>query len=123
MKVKEASFAKAVMVKIDELLAMAVLPASRKLNLERLRQVTGARQVGLAKEEEFNSIFSDCETGAMPPFVSIYGVPLFVDRGLKRRPEIVFNAGTHTEAIRLAYDTYESLVSPAAIPWDNRASA
>lgn len=119
VKVREAAFAKAVMVKIDELLAMAVLPASRRLHLESLRAATGAKQIELAREDEFCALFPDCEPGAMPPFGSLYGIPLFVDRNLSRKPEIVFNAGTHTEAIKLAYETYETLVSPAAIPWEN----
>ena len=119
VNVGEEAFAKAVMIRIDELIAMAVLPASRQLHLEHLREVTGAKHVALASEDEFRDLFPDCEPGAMPPFGSLYGVPLFIDKCLKNRSEIVFNAGTHTEAIKLPYETYEALVSPAAIPWEN----
>ena len=119
MNVQEDNFAKAVMVRIDELVAMAVLPANRKLHIKHLRQATGAKHVQLLHEEDFRELFPDCEPGAMPPFGSLYGIPLFVDRQLKQQPEIVFNAGTHTDAIRISYETYETLVSPAAIPWEN----
>ncbi len=59
--------AKTVIVKIDGILAMAVVPASMHVDLDRLRSLTGARTVEIATEREFKDAFPDCETGAMPP--------------------------------------------------------
>ncbi len=50
--------AKTVMVTIDDDMAMAVLPASYHVNMDRLAEITGAKHVGLAKEEEFNAVLS-----------------------------------------------------------------
>jgi Ala-tRNA(Pro) deacylase len=105
-------FAKTVIVKIDDALAMAVLPGDRKIVLEDLREITGVHNVSFATEEEFKSAFPDCEVGAMPPFGNLYGMDVFVAPKLEENDEISFNAGTHTEVIRMAYRDFERLVHP-----------
>ncbi len=52
------------------------------------------------------------ELGAEPPFGNLFGLPVFVDESLRKDPEIVFNAGTHVEAIRMKYADFEKLVHP-----------
>ncbi|MEQ9619887.1 MAG: YbaK/EbsC family protein [Deltaproteobacteria bacterium] len=104
--------AKTVIVKADEGYAMAVLPASRKINLEALKDVMSAKHVELAKEEEFGKMFPDCEVGAMPPFGNLYDLPIYVAKALSEDEEIVFNAGTHTDAIKMSYQDLERLVKP-----------
>jgi Ala-tRNA(Pro) deacylase len=104
--------AKTVMVKLDDKMAMAVLPASKTVDLEMLRQTTGAKNAGLASEREFREKFPDCETGAMPPFGNLYNLPVFAEESLSRDKEIAFNAGTHNELIRMAYDDFARIVQP-----------
>lgn len=104
--------AKTVMVKIDGEMAMAVVPAPEKLSLERLREIAGAQTVTLASEPEFRSHFPECELGAMPPFGNLYGLRVFVDEALSRDRQIAFNAGTHTELIRMSYADFARLVNP-----------
>jgi len=110
--VKGWEVAKTVMVKLDGKMAMAVLPAPEKLNLEGLRVIAGARTVQLATESEFSNHFPECELGAMPPFGNLYGMPVFVDEALARDEHIAFNAGTHTELIRMPYADFARLVKP-----------
>ncbi|HVR36684.1 MAG TPA: YbaK/EbsC family protein [Methylomirabilota bacterium] len=104
--------AKAVIVKVGGKLAMAVLPSNRKVVLQDLRELTGSDQVSFATEEEFKSRFPDCETGAMPPFGSLYGMRTFVSAELAGHPGIAFNAGSHTEVIRMAYPDFQRLENP-----------
>jgi len=104
--------AKTVMVTIEGKLAMVVLPASRQLDLERLRDIAGTRDAGLAGEDEFSFLFPECEIGAMPPFGNLYGLDVFVSEELEEDEDIVFNAGSHTELIRLAYRDFKRLVNP-----------
>jgi Ala-tRNA(Pro) deacylase len=113
--IKGRELAKTVIVKIDDTLAMAVLPASHHVNMEMLKTVTGASKVGLATELEFRARFPGCETGAMPPFGNLYDMPVFVDETLTKDDEIAFNAGTHNELIRLAYEDFERLVQPKIV--------
>jgi Ala-tRNA(Pro) deacylase len=104
--------AKTVIVKIDGQMAMAVLPANQKVILQDLRDVTGAENVRFATEDEFRARFPDCETGAMPPFGNLYNMEVYVSPALAENEHIAFNAGTHTEIIKMAYDDFEPLVKP-----------
>lgn len=104
--------AKTVMVKLDGKMAMAVLPASRHIDLELLKAATGASEVAIASEAEFQSIFPSCELGAMPPFGNLWNMPVWMDASLTDDPEIAFAAGTHTELVRLPRKEYERLVGP-----------
>jgi Ala-tRNA(Pro) deacylase len=104
--------AKTVMVRIDGQMAMAVLPASRQVDRELLRRSAGADDVEIPSEAEFKDLFPDCEIGAMPPFGNLYGMPVFVEQHLTEDKEIAFNAGTHSELVKLAYYDYERLVAP-----------
>ena len=107
--------AKSVIVKVDGELAMVVLPASEHVRLVSLRETLGARNVELADEHEFKEAFPDCETGAMPPFGNLYGMKVFVSQALREDEEIAFNAGSHSELIRLTYADYERLVHPTPL--------
>jgi Ala-tRNA(Pro) deacylase len=107
--------AKTVIVLLDGEMAMAVLPANRKIVSQDLREVTGADQVKFASEEEFKQNFPDCETGAMPPFGNLYGMAVYAAASLAENAEIAFNAGSHTEVIKLAYKDFERLVKPKVV--------
>ncbi len=107
--------AKTVMVKMDDQLAMVVLPASYKLDLDALRNALGVKHVELASEEEFKYRFPGCEVGAMPPFGNLYDIPVYVAAKLAEDEEIAFNAGSHTELIKLSYKDYIDLVHPKQV--------
>lgn len=115
--------AKVVMAVANGSPVMLVLPASSNVNLEKLRAELGARELRLAKEEEFATIFPDCEVGAMPPFGNLYGVPVYIERSLTRVPEITFPAGSHTESMRIRYSDYERLVHPVVMEFAVRQIA
>lgn len=104
--------AKVVIVVLEGRTCMAVMPATRKLDLERLRQAADASEARLATEDEFRELFPECETGAMPPFGNLYGMEVFVSSQLTEDREIAFNAGSHTEVVKLTYADYERLVQP-----------
>jgi Ala-tRNA(Pro) deacylase len=108
--------AKAVIVKLDDRLAIAVLPATKKLDLELLEKASGAQHATLASEREFQDTFPDCEPGGMPPFGNLYGLDVFVDEHLAEDEMIAFNAGTHAELIQLSYRDFTRLVRPRVAP-------
>lgn len=111
--------AKSVIVKLDGALAMAVLPASFQVDLLALKRAVGVREAELAGEREFKQHFPDCETGAMPPFGNLYGIPVYVDETLTEDREIAFNAGSHYELIRLAYEDFDRLVHPEVLSFSS----
>jgi len=105
--------AKAVVVKIDGKLAMVIEPANVKVNLEALQQWTGAKDVTLANENEFKDTFADCETGAMPPLGRMYDLDTYEDQlGLNDGDDIVFNAGNHSELVKMRYSDFEKIAKP-----------
>ena len=113
--ISNKELAKTVIVKIDGVLAMAVLPASYSVDLSLLKAVVGANNVGLAKEAEFQDQFPECEIGAMPPFGNLYGMSVYVDESLTKDEEISFNAGSHYELLQISYADFERLVKPKVL--------
>jgi Ala-tRNA(Pro) deacylase len=107
--------AKTVMLRVDGKLAMAVLPASEHVDLAQFQDAIHAGKVALAHEHEFKDQFPDCEVGAMPPFGNLYGMEVYVADSLREDEEIAFNAGSHTELIRMPYETFEQLVKPKVV--------
>lgn len=106
------TMAKTVIVKLDGRLAMAVLPASFQVDLDQLKELTGASEIALAGESEFRDRFPGCELGAMPPFGNLYDMDVYAAEKLAEDDEIAFNAGTHTELIRMRYEDFERLIQP-----------
>jgi len=115
--------AKTVMAKVDGEMVMAVLPASYKLVLDLLRNAAGAEHVELATEQEFRDLFPECEVGAMPPFGNLYDMDVFVSESLTEDEKIAFNAGSHTELIRLAFEDYRRLVEPTVAKISSKDAA
>lgn len=107
--------AKTVVVKLDGKFAMAVVPASHRVDLDYLKRGVDADEVEVASEAEFKDLFPDCEVGAMPPFGNLYDMDVYVAQKLSDDEEIAFNSGSHTELVRLAYRDFENLVSPKVI--------
>ncbi|MBI2412092.1 MAG: YbaK/EbsC family protein [Deltaproteobacteria bacterium] len=112
MHVKGRELVKSVMVKADGKIVMAVLPASHRVDFEKLKATLGEKEIRLASEKEFARLFPDCEPGAEPPFGNLYDVETVVDRSLAGDEDIYFNAGTHYEAVEMEYSKYEELVRP-----------
>lgn len=108
-------FVKVVVVKLEGNYALAVLPAPLRVNFKALAQGAGMKKCQLASETEFQRLFPDCELGAMPPFGNLYNLPTYVDQELTVDENIVINAGTHAEAIRLRYADFSRLARPRVI--------
>lgn len=104
--------AKTVIVKIDDEMAMVVLPALCQINFDLLKDATMANTVKLAEEHEFEDMFPGCEIGAMPPFGNLYDMEVYVAESLTEEEEIAFNAGSHTELIKMAFKDFEQVVKP-----------
>ena len=91
---------------------MCVLPASYRLNLGKASKVLESIELRLASEAEMSEIFDDCELGAEPPFGNLYNMDTFDDNHLAEDEEIVFQAGTHSQSVRMRYADYQTLARP-----------
>ncbi|MGE5346843.1 MAG: aminoacyl-tRNA deacylase [Acidithiobacillales bacterium] len=113
--------AKTVIVLVDGKLTMAVMPATRRTDLALLKKALGAKKIRLATEAEFEGVFPECEVGAMPPFGNLYRIPVVVDESLKKDVEIVFNAGSHTETVKMRFEEFVNLVKPVFASFTERS--
>ena len=105
-------WAKVVVCVADDRPFLAVLPAPLKVDVERLKAITHARSLRLAREDEFKGLYTDCEVGAMPPLGPLYRQDVIVDEALAEHRDIVFDAGSHRESIRMPYSQFARLVRP-----------
>ena len=110
--VPERGWAKVVVCFVDGEPVEAVVPATFDVNLDRLGDLTRADVVRVADETELALLFPECEAGAIPPLGLLYGLDVFVDVALAAEDEIVFNGGTHTEAIRMRWPDFVASVRP-----------
>jgi Ala-tRNA(Pro) deacylase len=104
--------AKSVLVKVDEAFALAVLPSTHRIDMDRLAEVFESSSIRIASESEVETIFADCEPGALPPFGQLYGIPTVVDASLSGGAEIVFVGNTRHEGVRMKFKDYEAIETP-----------
>jgi Ala-tRNA(Pro) deacylase len=107
--------AKVVMVKADGHLMMMVVAANNHVNFSKLREAAHVKKADLAAESEFKDKFPGCEVGTMPPFGNLYDMPVFISSDLTHQDHILFNAGSHSELVELAYNDFERLVHPKVV--------
>lgn len=91
---------------------LAVVAADRHIDLVALARLANADDIRLAREDELDWLFPDCERGAMPPFGPMYRQAVYVDASLTREPCMVFNAGTHADAVSMRYQDFAALTHP-----------
>ena len=103
--------AKVVILKSGDQYLMAVLPADHHIDLQKIEKAIG-KPVSLSNENDFKSLFPDSAVGAMPPLGNLYGLPTYVDKHLSEQDYIVFEAGTHTDAIKMSCSDYQKIVKP-----------
>jgi len=104
--------AKVVVVMADGSPVELILPASRHVVLEQVRRVLNAHEVRLASEVEMAKYFTDCELGAIPAVRHWEGVPVLMDRSLNVEGNVLFQAGTHCDAVQLNFRDWYEMVKP-----------
>jgi Ala-tRNA(Pro) deacylase len=105
-------WAKTIVCYADAEPVLVVLPATLSIDFDKLKDLAGANTLRLATEQEIAGLYPDCEVGAMPPFGPLYHQRVFVDERLTQDHDILFNAGTHTDAIRMRYADFAAAVQP-----------
>lgn len=96
----------------DDRPIQAVVPAHHSVDLDALSTLAQAVSLRLAREEEIAGLYPEFKVGAMPPFGMMHGHPVFVERCFVGEPEMVFNAGTHTDSLCMHYGDFADIVRP-----------
>ncbi len=115
--------AKVVVVMADGRPVELVLPASRHVNLDRVRTVLHAHDIRLASEAEMEKFFTGCEVGAIPALRHWKDVDVLMDRSLQVEGDILFQAGTHADAVRLNFRDWYEMVNPQVATFGEPAEA
>lgn len=92
-------------------LLLAVLPASYRIDREKLANIVQATVV-LADEDECNTLFPDCQGGVFLAFGELYDLPVYMDETLAADRYIVLSAGIGSESVRLSSEDFIRLVKP-----------
>jgi len=94
---------------------MLVVPASKVVDFQDVREALGCHTARLATEAELGSLFGDCELGAMPPFGNLYSMKVLMDSNLLADESIVFNAGTHRDVVHMRQEDFRLLTRPEVV--------
>lgn len=113
--------AKVVVVMADGKPIEVIIPASRRLDLPRVQELLRARDCRLATEDEMTQYFNDCELGAIPALRHWQNVDVLMDASMKVDGDIVFQGGTHRDAVRMRFDDWFRLVKPCVGSFTNAA--
>ena len=97
--------AKVVVIIADGRPVELILPASRR-GARPHAKAARLDAVRLASEAEMERIFTDCETGAIPPLRHWKDVPVLMDASMSNAEDVVFQAGTHEDVIRLKFQDW-----------------
>jgi Ala-tRNA(Pro) deacylase len=103
---------KSVIVKAENKFIMCILPAIHYIDLYKLQDILKTKEISLASEQEISKLFPEFEMGAEPPFGNLYNLPIYADKALEVDEGIVFNAGTHTDMIKMKWSDYARLAKP-----------
>lgn len=101
---------KPVLIKADGQYVLCILPAVEWLDFDKLKKVLGSKELKLANEDEIAKLFPDYEVGAEPPFSD--KMKIYADKLLEQNDDVVFNAGTHTDMIKIKYKDFAKLAKP-----------
>lgn len=100
---------KSVIVNVDGKYIMCVLPSTYLIHFDKLKKALNAKEIFLATEAEVKKLFPDYDIGTEPPFGEKYGLEVFLDRSVSENEDVVFNAGTHTDTIKMKYEDFANL--------------
>ena len=107
-----ARLAKGAVLKDRDGFLIAIVPATRRVDLGAMHRELG-RPLGLATESEVASLFADCEPGAVPPLGAAYGIPSMLDDSLVEAPDVYFEAGDHCSLVHVSGADFRKLVGDA----------
>jgi Ala-tRNA(Pro) deacylase len=106
--VPEDNLAKGVLIRRREGYVLAIIPASRHVELAEVGDWFN-QPVALATEAEVAKIFGDCELGAVPPVAAAYGLPAVMDESLEGFKDIYFEGGDHRTLVHISGHNFHLL--------------
>ncbi|MGI9533824.1 MAG: aminoacyl-tRNA deacylase [Thermodesulfobacteriota bacterium] len=112
LDLQEKEFVQTCIIQTEDGYAMIVIPIDRKVDLDLFKNASSKTKVKLANYNQIKTLFPDCEEGVIPPLGNLYKLPVYVSPAIKKCNEIVFQAGTHTDTIKMLCEDFQKLVKP-----------
>ncbi len=107
--------AKTLVIKVRDGEVLAVLPASERIDIHKLRDLVGDNRARLATEDEMGVEFTEFELGAVPPIGDLFGATVYMDQRLERSSEIIFAGGTHRDSVKVSGEDFLKLTRPQVV--------
>ena len=111
--VRPHQLAKSVILEDEQGPVMAVLPADQWVQVGRLSQMLGRRNLHLSNEDSIAALFADCELGAVPPVGMPWGVPTIVDTELDSSEVVCLEGGDHESVLVVSNAQFRELMRDA----------
>ena len=113
-KVTNDKVAKTILLGDDDSYLLAVIPASHRLDIDRLNSAM-ARALVIMNDNELEATFSDCDRKSIPPTGELYGVETIVDPALLNKDEIFFESGDQKQMVHMTGDNFRRLLEDAHV--------
>lgn len=110
-KEKLNTIVKTLLIKADKEYKLVVLPAHRRLNIEAVKKILGAKKVSIARESDMAKEMK-VKPGALTPFGKLHKLGVVVDKGLLKMQKGLFGAGSFTESVRMKIKDYLKAEEP-----------
>jgi len=115
LKVPQKIIGKTLVIKLDNLPALALIPANKNLDMQSLKKITKTKKIDFIKEAWMKKKLKGVKIGAVPPFGNLWGLPMFIDRSLINSPKIIINSGDYNFSIKLKGNLLKKLISDLVI--------
>ena len=96
-------------------LALVVIPGGHKLSSKKIQKLFGSKHARLATESELEQDLPQFELGAVPPLSGLVNIPVYIDRRLVDHDTILFNAGSHTESVKMTIHDFINVADASVV--------
>ncbi len=110
LKVPEKIVGKTLVVKLDRNFALVLIPANKNLDKGKLKKIAKAKKVDFAKEGWMKKNLKGVKVGAIPPFGSLWGLPIFIDQSLMKERKIIINGGDYSGSLKISPAVLKKLI-------------
>jgi len=111
----EKMVGKTLVFKTDGKLAMALIPANKNLDKEKIKKLLKAKKVDLVSEKLIKNKFKGVKVGAIPPFGNLWGLGTFADKSLINQPKLIVNGGDYNFSIKISSVSFKKLIPELVI--------
>ena len=94
----------------DGKFVLANVAADRKIDLKKLERMLDRKLSFASKEEVLQT--TNCESGSVPPFGKLFGLPTFLDESVLENDFVNFNIGMLTRSVKISKQDLLKLMDP-----------